>query len=228
MCVGIETAGIEDGKKYKRKQRAVGRTGSPGGAVTTKFTAPTLGLEDVFFTWGTAKDAAKFEDTVSKLARHVGTSPWPQSSVASKAMSTLRTPEFEEPTVPTREYWADPGRTIKTNDRTGPGTRDKFVDNPPVLEDWEHNLEVEEYKAERKVYNEQVVAWKEKKAKCYYLVLLHCPRALEHQLKNSSKWDKMEGNKDVVALLKMIRDITHNKKERKESVMTIVESDVEL
>ena len=26
----------------------------------------------------------------------------------------------------------------------------------------------------------------------------------------------------------MIRDITHNKKERKESVMTIVESDVEL
>ena len=32
----------------------------------------------------------------------------------------------------------------------------------------------------------------------------------------------------MVALLKMIRDITHNKKERKESVMTIVESDVEL
>ena len=32
----------------------------------------------------------------------------------------------------------------------------------------------------------------------------------------------------MVALLKMIRDITHNKKERKESVMAIVESDVEL
>ena len=61
-----------------------------------------------------------------------------------------------------------------------------------------------------------------------YLVLSHCPRALEHQLKNSSKWDETEGNQDVVALLKMIRGITHNKKERKESVMTIVESDVEL
>ena len=69
-----------------------------------KFTAPTLELEDMFFTWGTAKDAAKFEDTMSKLPRHVGTSPWPQSSVASKAMSILRTPEFEGPAVPTREY----------------------------------------------------------------------------------------------------------------------------
>ena len=53
---------------------------------------------------------------------------------------------------------------------------------------------------------------------------------MEHQLKNSSKWEETEGNQDVVALLKMIRDITHNKKESKESkesVMTIVESDVE-
>ena len=54
----------------------------------------------MYFTWGTTKDAAKFGDTVSELARHVGTSPWPQSSVASKAMSTLKTPEFEEPVVP--------------------------------------------------------------------------------------------------------------------------------
>ena len=32
----------------------------------------------------------------------------------------------------------------------------------------------------------------------------------------------------MVVLLKMIRDITHKKKERKERVMTIVESDVKL
>ena len=70
------------GTKNKRKQRTIGGVGGSGGAGTTKFTAPTLGLEDVYFTWGTAKDAAKFEDTVSKLARHSGTSPWPQSLVA--------------------------------------------------------------------------------------------------------------------------------------------------
>ena len=38
----------------------------------------------------------------------------------------------------------------------------------------------------------------------------------------------MESNQDVVVFLQMVRDIIHNKKERKESVMTIVESDVEL
>ena len=32
----------------------------------------------------------------------------------------------------------------------------------------------------------------------------------------------------MAALLQIIGDVTHNKKERKESVMTIVESDVEL
>ena len=56
------------GKQFKMKQRAAGGTGSSGGAGTVKFTAPTLGLEDVFFTWGMAKDATKFEDTVRKLA----------------------------------------------------------------------------------------------------------------------------------------------------------------
>ena len=64
------------GKKNKRKQRTVGGAGSSDGAGTMKFTAPASGFEDVYFTWGTAKDAAKFEDTVSKLAWHVGTSPW--------------------------------------------------------------------------------------------------------------------------------------------------------
>ena len=37
-----------------------------------------------------------------------------------------------------------------------------------------------------------------------------------------------EDDQNVVALLKMIRDITHNKKEQRESVMTVVESDVEI
>ena len=41
-----------------------------------------------------------------------------------------------------------------TNDRPRPGTGDTVINNPPVKEDWEHNLEVEEYKAKHKVYNE--------------------------------------------------------------------------
>ena len=214
------------GKKAKRRQRAVDGAGSPAG--TMKFTAPTLGLEDVFFVWGTSKDAARFEDTVSKLARHVDTSPWPQSSVASKAMSTLKSPEFEEPAIPTREYWANTERTAKTRDRSRTDSKGEIVDNPPVTEDWEHNLQVEEYKSKRKVYNDQMLAWKENKAKCYYFVLSHSLRALEYQLKNSSKWEETEGNQYVAVLLKRTRKITQNKKERKKSVMTTMESDVEL
>ena len=58
------------GKKGKRKQRTVGGAGSSGVVGTTKFTASTSGLEDVYFTWGTAKDAAKFEDTASMQKSH--------------------------------------------------------------------------------------------------------------------------------------------------------------
>ena len=109
------------GKKNKRKQRIIGGAGGSGGAGIMKFTAPMSRLEYVYFTWVTAKDAIKFEDAVSKLARHVGTSLWPRSSAVSKAMSTLKTPEFEEPAVPTRAYWANMTRTVKINDRTRPG-----------------------------------------------------------------------------------------------------------
>ena len=65
-------------KKGKRNARRNGT--ETGAAAPRKFTAPTPGLEDVYFTWGTAKDAAKFEDTVSALARIVGTQGWTRSS----------------------------------------------------------------------------------------------------------------------------------------------------
>ena len=77
------------GKKGKKGQRRSGGSGGSGAASPRKFTAPTPGLEDVIFTWGTAKDAARFEETVNSLARHVGTQGWKYSSVASKAMSQL-------------------------------------------------------------------------------------------------------------------------------------------
>ena len=108
-------------KKGKRRQRTVSGAGSSGGAGTIKFTAPTSGLEYFFFAWGTAKDAAKFMDTVSKLVRHVDTSLWPQSSVAPKAMSTLETPEVEEPAVPTRKYGPTPA--IRSRPTTGQARR---------------------------------------------------------------------------------------------------------
>ena len=114
--------GKNKNKKGKRRTSGVGRAAA---ATTKKFTAPTQGLEDVYFSWGTAKDAAKFEETVSALARHVGTQPRKHSSLASKAMSSLSEPVIAEPNRPVREYWTDGSRTTKTNSSTSD-------DNHPV------------------------------------------------------------------------------------------------
>ena len=126
------------GKKAKRaRQRSAAGSGGSGAATPKKFTAPTSGLEDVYFTWGTAKDAAKFEDTVSQPARHVGTQPWRLSSVASKAMSAIEAPVITSPVRPSRKYWTDGTRLVETNDKTsGTGAEnDPIVDLVPVKEE---------------------------------------------------------------------------------------------
>ena len=50
--------------RFNRKKKSKSAT-----APTTKkkFTAPTLGLEDVNFTWGTVSDAARYAEVVDKL-----------------------------------------------------------------------------------------------------------------------------------------------------------------
>ena len=130
-------------KARKMQLRNATRSGGSGAATSKKFTVPTSGLEDVYFTWGTAKDAAKFEDTVSLPTRNVGTRNLQQSSVASKAMSTIRVPVIEEPARPVREYWVNVNRTQRTNNNMG-GTDQATVPNQPVKVDWDHNMVVDD------------------------------------------------------------------------------------
>ena len=137
-------------KKGKRRTSGLGRTAA---ANTKKFTAPTPGLENACFSWGTAKDAAKFKETVSALARHVGTQPWKHSSLASKAMSSLSEPVIAEPVRPVREYWTDGTRTTKTNNSTSDA--DPPVALEPVKEDWDHGIDVDDYKTKRKSYQKK-------------------------------------------------------------------------
>ena len=154
-----------------------------------------------------------FEETVSHLARYVCTWPQKLSSVASKAMSAIMAPVVEGPDRPTRKYWTDSARMAKTSNKTS-GTGNTIVELAPVREDWKHDLNVEDYTNKRRAFQEQAAAWKENKAKCYYLVLSHCPKELEQELQNLTKWTETEDNPDVVALLMMIRDITHKRSER--------------
>ena len=61
--------------KSQRKQRVTGGASAEVYAAN-KYTAPTSGLKNLLFTWGTTRDAAKFTDTLNKLARHVGIQAW--------------------------------------------------------------------------------------------------------------------------------------------------------
>ena len=62
-------------------------------------------------------------------------------------MSTLQTLVFKAPVVPTREYWGDNARTVKPNNKTRTDLENKVVENTPVMKEWRHGLEGEEYKA---------------------------------------------------------------------------------
>ena len=48
-----------------------GKSGAFADHVTKRFAVPTLGLEDVYFTWGTVSDAARYIEVVDKLKEYV-------------------------------------------------------------------------------------------------------------------------------------------------------------
>ena len=72
------------------RNRKEGASGGSTSDTKPKFVAQTSGHEDVYFTTGPTKDAAAFQDTVQKLARHVSTAAgWKQGPTLGKAMTDL-------------------------------------------------------------------------------------------------------------------------------------------
>ena len=106
-----------------------------------KFMAPTLGLEDVYFIWGTVSDAARYAEVVDKLKEYVAVHFCDQATVAARAMEGLKPPVFVKTDHPVWVYWADEGQTRKTINKRNAGLT---VDNAPKSEDWEHKLVIEE------------------------------------------------------------------------------------
>ena len=58
-------------------------------AASPAYSAPTVGLSNVLFTFGTTKDAAAFLITKGKLAQHVGTQSWHVAAMASRAIEDM-------------------------------------------------------------------------------------------------------------------------------------------
>ena len=68
-------------------------------------------------------------------------------------MSAIKASVIAGPDRPVREYWEDPAQQVRTNSKSG-GTIDAPVANVPVLDDWEHDLNVEEYNIKLRSFRE--------------------------------------------------------------------------
>ena len=74
-----------------------------------KFTAPMLGLEDIYFTWGTVRDAARYAEVGDKLKKYVAVHFRDQAKVDAKAMEELNAPAFVKLVRLVIMYWTDQG-----------------------------------------------------------------------------------------------------------------------
>ena len=62
------------------------------------FVAHTFGHKKVYFTTGSTKDIATFQETIQQLARHISTIlGWKHGEVLGKAISNLKNPVFDLP-----------------------------------------------------------------------------------------------------------------------------------
>ena len=92
--------------KKAKNQRNRRRTGgaSEETSAGNNYTAPTPGLQNVLFTRGTTRDAARFTDILNKLTRYLGVQSWSQLTVTAKAMVELVAPSWTKPANPIRMY----------------------------------------------------------------------------------------------------------------------------
>ena len=147
--------------------------------VKSEHTAPTPGLNNVVFTFGSTKDAAEFAERKSKLSRYIGTQTWHYASKAALAMETMLAPVYIEPPRPVCEYESS------TDSTTGA----VMINLPrvPLVDDFFFKLNCEEFLSDKKLWKAKEAAWKENNAKMFNLVLLHCPRELKEVLKTLTK-----------------------------------------
>ena len=84
-------------KKGNKPWKKLGLANSALTTTNKTFWAPTKGYQYLFFTSGTAKDAARLTDTIYQLSRYVAMSGWKKASALSKVMTDLKEPALPAP-----------------------------------------------------------------------------------------------------------------------------------
>ena len=85
-------------------------------AGTKKFKAPMQGVEDIYYTQGTSKDAAQFTLVTTGLSNYVGTQSWTLASTGAKVMRELKAPTYLDMGKPVQMYWEDAPGLAKTDE----------------------------------------------------------------------------------------------------------------
>jgi hypothetical protein len=71
---------------------------------TTKFKAPTPGLEDVVFSTGLAKDVVNFEENKKKLSRYCAFTFKSGGTMVQRAIETMTAPTFNKPAMDEKKW----------------------------------------------------------------------------------------------------------------------------
>ena len=116
-----------------------GKSDSLAAPATKKhFMAPMLGLGDVYFTWSTVINAARYAKVVKTLIEYVSVHFQDEVTAAARAMEKLKAPTFVKSKCPIRRLIRIRPLIQITNVILS------TKDNVPKSEDWEHQLIVKE------------------------------------------------------------------------------------
>ena len=171
-----------------------GRGYAPANADST-YRAPTPGLETALFDCDGSKSAAIFEETRKKWM-YVGTQAYAGANAASCAIETMKAPVFEEPVKPTKEKF--PEQEI-------------------------YDGEIKLYFDARLEISKKRSAWQEVGPRNFTLLLLHCPPRVKSRLSGRPGWNKVNKDRDLIGLLRLLREVARSQDETKSKVMTVVE-----
>ena len=127
-----------------------------------RFTATTSGLENVTFSRVTTRYSARFNDTLVKLAQHVGTWNLYGAANSAKAMKYMSEPVFMRPIRPPRRYYNFRTEHNISDREPMVDTRDRFTDghlNIKLVDDAEWKLDLDLLMVVQKKYEKDQDAW---------------------------------------------------------------------
>ena len=115
-----------------------------------KFREPTQGMEDIYYTKGTSKDAAQFTLVTTSLSNSVVTHSWTSASTRAKAMRELKAPTFADMGKPVRMYWEDAPGLAETDEIFDSTTGAIKRERTTVLMSVEYTFELLEFTETKK------------------------------------------------------------------------------